>query len=146
MIVTNTWEPDTCQNPRCIIEYTWDDAVPDTSRVHTYKSTIRTCPIHQGLVGSNHFAVVLPENQRKNQVRSWMLENLATFSQTITNPDGTTYKTEKAGVTYNWSFTGINDQRVLTISVTGITLTTNQKNSIKTFCDATFGVGKVVVV
>lgn len=35
MIQTTTWRPNTC---KCVISYTWDDAVPPALRVHTYSS------------------------------------------------------------------------------------------------------------
>jgi hypothetical protein len=60
------WSPDTCD---CVIEYSWDDAVPQEQRVHTVSRIVQKCSTHAklGLSDAHHFAHVLAENQRKNQ-------------------------------------------------------------------------------
>ena len=137
-IQTTRWRPDTCP---CIIEYTWDDTVPESSRVHTL-SSITKCNIHTSLTNNSAYSTVLDENPRKNLSLLTCLENGPTaLFDTI---DGT--RQLKGNITFNWSWSGTAPNRVLTISFTGITLTTNQRNTIQTFLNNRFGVGKVTLV
>ena len=38
-VKTTRWSPDTCG---CVLEYSWDDALPQEARVHVYADTVRT--------------------------------------------------------------------------------------------------------
>ena len=64
-----------------------------------------------------------------------MIENL---------PDGS--KQFKKGVNISWAWSGLPPDRVLTITVTGTTLTTQQKNAIQNRLNSRFGTGKITVV
>jgi len=138
-----TWSPDTCSNPACRLVYEWDETLPSDQRIHTFKRAEAICSSHQPLPDhSIVYNTALSDNRRKNLTEGWMLQNLTSVLGQ-TNPDGVIIW--KNGVTYNWSWSGLGDTRVLTISITGINLTTNQKNQIRTFCDSTFGLGKVII-
>ena len=137
-IQTTRWSPDTCG---CILEYTWDDSVPAASRVHTISRAVNVCNAHTGLVSlTDVWNNILPENQRKNLTYSQLL-TISGMSSTDSNGN----LVLKNGITINFSWSGSNTSRVLTVSVSGLTLTTQQKNTIQNFCDTTFGAGKVIV-
>ena len=58
------WSPDTCP---CVIDYEWNDAVPQEARVHVANAIIEACAAHAAVtVPAAHLALVLEENQRKN--------------------------------------------------------------------------------
>jgi hypothetical protein len=136
-IQTTRWSPDTCP---CVIEYSWDDTLSEANRIHTL-STISKCPTHQALSDNTAYSTVLDENPRKNIAHQLVLDNgPATLSDLI---NGT--RQLKAGIVLGFSWSGTVPNRVLTISYTGITLTTNQKNSIQTFLNNRFGSGKVLI-
>lgn len=130
-IITNVWTPDTCQGGNCQVEFTWDNALPDISRVHTYSRTIATCAAHAGLAGlPSHLDTVLDRNRRKNLTYAQLLTVLATVT-----PD------QFAGL---WSYDAA--QNVLTVNGTAAGLTNNQKTSLQTKCNTQFGSGKVTVI
>jgi hypothetical protein len=52
----------------------------------------------------------------------------------------------KNNITYDFSWSGTAPDRVLNISFTGITLTNQQKNTIRTVLNNRFGIGKVNVL
>lgn len=134
------WSPDTCG---CRLVYEWDETLPDTSRVHTFKRAEVICSFHQGMVDNKtSYDSALDHNQRKNKVEGALLSQL-TSVLADTNPEGSLVW--KNGIKFNWSFSGNGDSRVLTISVSGITLTTNQKNIIQNWCNTNLGTGKVLV-
>lgn len=142
MVINITrWSPDTCG---CIIEYSWDSTQPESTRTHTLDNFINVCSFHQGLADDpTRWNTVLEENPRKNLTYQGILDNSPTANlYDIVN--GT--RQLKAGITFNFSWSGTAPNRVLTISYTGITLTTQQKNSIQTWLNSNFGVGKVIIV
>ena len=51
----------------------------------------------------------------------------------------------KNNITFSWSWTGIDNDRVLHIQITGFTLTAQQKTAIQNIADGRFGAGKVVI-
>jgi hypothetical protein len=110
---------------------------------------VRKCPIHAGLSDDVAGFNVLwnPSNTGENQrgPSNTLAEILDKGPSTLydTATDGT--RTFKRGITVSWAWSGTAPDRVLTVTVTGITLTTNQRNSITTFLNNRFGVGKVVL-
>jgi len=134
------YSPDTCS---CVIEYSWDDTQPESTRTHTLANYINKCPAHTVLAtDQDRWNAVFEENPRKNQAYQHILDNSPTTSlYDIVN--GT--RQLKNGITFSWSWSGTAPNRVLTISYTGITLTTAQKNSIQTFLNTRFGAGKVLI-
>jgi hypothetical protein len=55
-------------------------------------------------------------------------------------------RTFKKGITATWSWSGTAPNRLMTITVTGIVLTTNQKNAIQTKLNERFGINNVTIV
>jgi hypothetical protein len=73
---TTRWSPDTCD---CVIEYNIDETGNTT-----FKNTVKTCPAHSKHHGkTDHFSVVLEENQRKNKT----LAEAAEIAGVNLNPD-----------------------------------------------------------
>jgi hypothetical protein len=51
----------------------------------------------------------------------------------------------KEGLNYNWSWTGLDKNRILTISFSGILLSAAEKTGLQTALDARFGADKVIM-
>ena len=69
--VITTWRPDTC---RCELNYSWDRHTSEDERIHTAES-FTPCEAHKHHTDKHqHFAAVLEENQRKNQVVNLLAE------------------------------------------------------------------------
>jgi hypothetical protein len=133
------YSPDTCS---CVIEYSWDDTLSETNRVHTLSTYVNKCSAHTSLNNTQAWNAVFEENPRKNLSLGECLANgPSALFDTI---DGT--RQLKNGISFNWSWSGTAPDRVLTISFTGISLTTNQKNTIQTFLNNKFGANKVIIV
>ena len=124
---TTRWTPDTCPVPGCVIEYTWDDTVPQDSRVHSLGTYVRKCALHTALSNAVAYAAVLDENPRKNLAFSDLKAVIATL-------DEDQYK----GL---WSY---NASRVLVINL-GALATAGQKTTIQAAADKRFGAGKVII-
>jgi len=139
VINTTRWSPDTCS---CIIEYSWDSTEPESTRTHTLSNFVNVCSFHSGLANNTtRWNTVLEENPRKNIAYQLILDNGPAGLSDIV--DGS--KQLKNGITINTLWSGTAPNRVLTITVTGLTLTQNQKNSIQTFLNNRFGAGKVLI-
>jgi len=133
------WSPDTCD---CVIEYSWDDSVPEDQRVHTLSNYVNKCAAHSALsTDTDRWNAVFEENPRKNIAHQLILDNAPTAMYDLVNSN----RVLKSGIAINLSWSGTAPNRVLTISYTGITLTTNQRNTIQTFLNNRFGVGKVLL-
>ena len=133
------WSPDTCD---CVIEYSWDDTVSADQRVHTLSNYVKKCSAHSILSTDNdRWNTVFEENPRKNNAYQLILDNGPTGLSDLINGS----RQIKDGITINTSWSGIAPNRVLTITVTGFSLTQNQKNAIQTFLNNRFGVGKVLI-
>lgn len=119
------WSPDTC---RCVLEYEWDDALPDNQRTHSYSKVIRLCPEHEqlGLTGKKLYDQVLSENTCKNAVWSMAKETLSSLELGD----------------FTWSF---DTERKLKVGFLG-KLTANQKMSLRAQCESRFGIGKVEII
>lgn len=138
-MVTNRWQPDTCD---CVIEFEFDADSSVEARVHTGTNIEKDCPEHSGLITpENFFNTILDENKRKNIIRSDLIQNISDLSE-LDNDGALQFKN---GISMNWYWTGENDARVLHITISGYTLTTQQKTTAQTFADTKFGVGKVVI-
>ncbi len=135
------WSPDTCG---CVIEYSWDDSVPSDSRVHSLSTYVNKCAAHNILAtDTDRYNTVLEENPRKNQALQNILDNSPTTSlYDIVNGN----RQLKQTLLFNFSWSGTAPNRVLTVSFTGITLTTNQKNTLQSALNTKFGTGKVVLL
>ena len=138
-IQTTRWRPDTCG---CSVEYTWDDETSEDARVHTWSETIGVCPDHLGLTGVSIYNAIKDENTRKNILRATLLLD-SLFGEDVIK-DGETIRQFLSGISYDWSFTGSDDTRILHITMSGITLTDPQKAILQTAADIVFGINKVV--
>ena len=83
------------------------------------------------------------ENRRKNRVHKELLDNGQLGLGTL-GADGV--YTFKSGVGFAWSWAGAGATRVLQVSITGTTLTAQRRATLQEFCDAQFGIGRVVLL
>jgi hypothetical protein len=139
MIHTTRWSPDTCS---CVIDYTWDDTVPDNERTHNLSNVIERCPAHQALSDNDTFSSLMDENPRKNIALAECLENgPPTLSDTIGGA-----KQLKPNVTFDWSWSGTAPNRLLTVSFSGVGLTGTDKNVMRNALNNKLGANKVNLV
>lgn len=137
--MTVLWTLDTCGfdiiTDNCQIEYDSD---------LSFIRYVRKCPAHANIPSdATGFNQVAEENRRGPGNTFWtMLQNAPTSLFDVQN-DGT--RTFKRGINVSWSWTGTTPNRVLNITISGITLTTNQQNNIRNAVDNRFGAGKVVI-
>lgn len=141
----NQWSPDTCG---CILEYEWDDSLPAASRVHTIKSVIKACAVHDSFAGnqSGHYQSVLRENQSKNKVYGQLIAIPEISEEFTIDSSGNIGRRLKSGIRFLWSFSGSGDSRILSISISGVNLTSGQKSALQAWCDLSLGNGRAVVV
>lgn len=85
MIHTTRWSPDTC---KCVLEYTWDDSVPESERVHTPATVVAQCEFHVSVPIEEVFAAVVDENAHKNKVINEIAVSLPTYAKEETNQKG----------------------------------------------------------
>ncbi len=139
-IKTTRWSPDTCE---CILEYTWDNSVPQDQITIQPANIIVKCSAHNTIQQSTTvFNTVKEENGRKNISHSVILDNSPSTAYDIV--DGN--RQFKNGIIVSWSWSGTVPNRILTITVSGIKLTQNQKNSIQAKLDERLGISNVVFV
>ena len=139
-IKTTRYSPDTCA---CVIDYTWDDTTTEDQRVHTLSNYVNKCAAHSSLAtDQQRWNAVFEENPRKNLALQHILNNSPTTAL-YDIVDGA--RQLKNSIALNFSWSGVAPNRVLTLSFTGISLTTNQKNSVQTFLNNRFGAGKVLI-
>ena len=135
-----TWTPDTCPAPGCIVEEIYDGAA-----IVGMGQVVHKCEAHQNIPDADLYGVLYAnpdgENKRKNNI-----------FRALCGHEGLTLGTDdgagqlKPGVEYVWSFSGTGATRVLTVQVTGITLSAQKKTALQNFCNTKFGVGKVILL
>lgn len=144
-ITHQNWKPDTCD---CYVEEEYDR--DDPNAVMTCSKVISKCQFHTNVPDDDLYGVLYSnpngENKVKNLVHKFLLEetSLSLSKDTVTK-EGTIVKELKDGLDYVWSFSGQDEKRVLNIDVKGVILDKTQQETIKTFCDATFGTDTVAV-
>ena len=140
---TTRWSPDTCA---CVMEYEWDETLPVDARMHAIKNVVNVCSFHSSAASdkSAHFSLVIDENSRKNKIYGQLL-NVSNITEILTQDDGSQVVQLKKGITFNWSWSGTGSSRIVTISVTGVNLSTAQKNSLQSWCDSNLGAGKAAI-
>jgi hypothetical protein len=141
-IKTTQWSPDTCG---CVFEYTWDDSQSEDTRQHSFKNVVKECVSHSHLTGNSKrdmFDSSLEENRRKNGTIGELLDKAAADFGELDPESGSMVL--KKGITVNWDWTGTAPNRVMTLTVTGITLTAQKKTAAQNFLNNRFGVGKVI--
>lgn len=124
MIRTTRWYPDTCG---CCIDYEWDDALDENTRVHIFKALVSRCPEHATWSGKDVFDQVVSENSRKN------------FTFDIIQKAAPTLQLEN----YLWWF---DKDRNLSINLVGINIDQATRDKVKKACDEKFGARKVKVL
>ena len=142
-IQTTRWSPDTCG---CVFDYEWDDTQPQDTRVHTFKQVAKECASHAHLTGNSKkdmYDSSVEENKRKNGTIGELLDKAAADFGEATEDGGVTLK---KGINVTWTWSGTSPNRVMTFTVTGITLTTQKKNTVQNFINTKFGAGKVIFV
>ena len=123
-----TWSLDSCP---CIIEV-------DSN--FNFVSFINRCPDHN----NTSFGDIRNENIRGPSNTMWEILQNAPSGAVDTLPDGS--KQFKGGINASWSWSGTAPNRLLTITITGITLTAQQKSAIKNKLDTRFGIDNVVIL
>jgi hypothetical protein len=138
-IKTTRWSPDTCG---CSIDYQWDDSLPNDQITITPVGVPTKCAAHSSIAAvPTAFNTISEENGRKNISRSLLLDNGPSTLYDIV--DGN--RQFKTGIDISWAWSGTAPNRVITITVTGITLTNAQKNTVRNVLNNRFGAGKVVL-
>jgi len=135
-IQTEMWGLDTCG---CRLFALYDSVIGYGDTIQTYFAN--TCPEHGGLGFDERHDVVHAENKRKNNILRALCGH---EGLTLGTDDGAGQL--KSGIEYVWSFSGDGATRVLTVQLTGITLSAQKKTALQNFCDTKFGVGKVVIL
>ena len=103
------------------------------------------CETHSVLANQAEvFNTLKDENPRRNKAFQHLLDNGPALLVDTDPVSGA--KVLKPGIHIDFSFTGTPPNRVVVLTLTGITLTTNQKNNAQTFLNNKFGVGKVTLV
>ena|SRR5215216_381079 len=144
-IQTTTWSPDTCD---CELQYSWDDAEPEDTRVHSISFVNRSCNSHRNLLpnAAVTYSCVLDENSKKNKSLQTALENAPNqLADVFTGEDGNTYYQLKNNIIFSYNFTGTAPNRILNVTFVGATLTNQQKNTIQNKLNQIFGTGNVVI-
>lgn len=144
------WTPDTCssggQNPTdsCVLEYDVDTST--TPPTLSNFRTLQLCSAHSVLspeTEETKVNAIRNENSRGHgNAFGTILENAPT-SLYDTLPNGT--RTFKQGITVTWAWSGTVPNRVLNITITGVSLTENQLNSIRAKLDERFGINNVIL-
>ena len=129
---------DTCQ---CVIEYTWDDTLSETNRVHTLSNVFNKCPAHSLTSDNNLFSLLLEENKRKNDALQIALDNGPSTLYDIKN----SLRLIKETVVFSFIWSGTAPNRVLTISFS-VSLTNTQKTTIRNALNSRFGTGRVTLL
>lgn len=115
-----------------------------TQNPHELISFDKKCNAHQTISNDQTlFNILFEENGRKNESWQMILDNAPS---TIYEFDVEGTKIFKTGIVVSWSFTGTPPNRVLTLTITGISLTGAQKNSIQTKLDQRFGISNIIIV
>lgn len=138
------WSPDTCG---CVFDYEWDDSETEDTRQHNFKQVVKECASHQHLQGNSKkdmYDSSLEENRRKNGTIAELLDKAAADFG-ATDPESGSIVLKK-GITVTWDWSGEAPNRVMTLNVTGITLSTQKKTAAQNFLNNRFGTGKVIFV
>lgn len=129
----NEWSPDSCE---CYIQFVFDDDLPQDQRVHLFFAKLKNCSKHPNLTGTTLFETAVGESSRVQKLIGQIKSTISGAS--TLDEAGSLIKSIR-----NW--TGTDSSRVLNFSVSGTTLTSNQKTTIQNWCDSNLGTGKVVI-
>ena len=135
-----TWTPDTCLHPGCIVEEIYDGPV-----ILGMGQVVRKCAAHQNIADADLYGVLVANLDSEGKRMCAVLRALCGIEGLNLGTDDGAGQL-KNGVEYVWSFTGTGAARVLTVQLTGITLSAQKKTTLQNFCDAKFGTGKIVIL
>jgi hypothetical protein len=136
-----TWSPDTCN---CVLQYSWDDTLDLNTQNFPVTEVFNKCSNHSSLATDDDiYSSIKDENTRKNRALQYILDNGPASLYDLAD-DGVT-RVLKPSITFNFSVSGTPPNRVVTVSFSGVTITSNQKQIAQNFCDNHFGVGKIVI-
>lgn len=134
--------PDTCD---CKVEYEllYSTSDPDY-KTYTPLQIINQCNIHQDETTVEDLWTELnKDNIKKNRAWRVLLDN-ALPSMIQTNPDGVIEF--KKNIEISWAWSGQKPERTLTITISGITLTQNQKNAAQAKIDERYPNQNIILV
>lgn len=118
---TTRWSPDTCE---CVLEYEWDDAVPENERTHTPTTMIRACSAHASISDvTGKYNQILSENQTKNQALHEIIQNFPEVRKEVIDKNGTRFEL-KDEIIAGWSF---DEDRKLKLNFEGVVLSAAKK-------------------
>lgn len=125
-----TWHPDTCQ---CVIQYTVDDAAPDTL---IYIKHDQRCPDHQSLFPNDQgrWDAAVDDNKAKGLARAAIVANLPGLVDSDGNP----------AFTYSFDPVVTGKGRRLRLGLGG-TVTGAQRAALQQALNAQFGPDRVLV-
>ncbi len=134
-IVYNTWWPDTCE---CVFTFSFDADLPPAQRVHKLYSVDHRCEWHSGLADEATLWLHAKEqNFRKNDIP----ERLAIALGYVDEEGYAVMPDFYANHDYYWSYSGYNELRLLSVSVTNIN--NGEKTNIQKILDGYYGTEKV---
>ena len=138
-------KPDTCD---CQLLYQCDVDLPLEQRTFTVLAFEIRCNAHSNsnLPTMNNQQVwddvIIPEFRKKNDSIQTLLDNAP---NSVYDLDGGT-RIFKKNIMVSWSWSGTAPNRLLTITIYGISLTGNQLNAINAKLDERYGISNVVIV
>lgn len=131
-----SWKPDTCE---CHIEEVYSGNTIVGGGQVLYK-----CPNHTSIPDNELYDVLLnKENRPKNRIQSQLMTSFPTLFTETDVVSGTVMW--KRGISFNWAWSGTANNRVITITTPGVTLSRQQREAAQSWCDTNIGVGKVVI-
>ena len=140
----NIWRPSNCQ---CVVEEELDDV---TLAIVGLLQVVHKCTQHAGVADGDLYGVLITNlASESNRVRD-VLRMLLGNDLAIAGLDGLRETTAdggtalKEGVEYRCTWSGVNADRVLNVSLVGFTLSGTQKTALTTACNVKYGTGKVV--
>jgi len=134
MIKVTRWTPDTCE---CVLEYSWDDSVPEDQRVHTPTQSVFRCVQHSQIIdGTRHQDIVLNENKLKNALYKKLVDSFPALTKKD-NAGKDALDDSKVSLIYD-------SDRVLRINVVG--LSSKEKSDFESLQDSEHGAGKVKLI
>lgn len=131
------WQLDTCG---CYIIEQYDTADPTLTK--TVQSVPKKCTAHTATLDQNIYTVVRDENSRWAVTPQIIIDNGPSTLYDV-QTDGS--RQFKQNISVNWSWSGTAPNRVLTVTITGVTLNNTQKTTIQNIFNTKFGTGKVVL-
>lgn len=136
MLKNIKWYSDTCQ---CIHEFNIE--TDDVNSIPIYIKTVSKCNVHTILSDVDSFTNALEQNQRKQKLQKYLLDNFSILGEIV---EGSLRW--KSTITPSFVYSGTGTEVIITFSVTGISLTNAQKNTIRNWCTTNFGSNKVTVL